>query len=388
MFHYGQLGFDFCRLQKLDDGGGALAFETSKDVGNDDAVVKAAVKWLDAQARPIFLAIYLQGPHLTYHKQKSVYERLLDKSMQDVRIITAAAARFSPMTLITADHGDAMPYVDDDCQGRCRSHGYGVHGNHATQQVSHIPLWICPQNSSVSPKFAEAALGMNLTSAVDIMPTILDLLDITPVSPAVLWSSGVSWLQATQRRYVYTWSRIECGMALAAISGQGAYYFAQDRFKLSLFRYVKHVVFRFPVPSLQHHSNNETSIPAIVREIVDNVLIPAISRSVFPSPQMPDAMLLKVWAMCVYQSEQYTELRQCPAVFRDIDNFLWFQTNGTLLSNSGIVAIDPESVCWRYANSIFALPAAKQSNVGHHHCKPIQRDTPWFSIDKSALSRV
>ena len=389
MFHYGQLGFDNCRLQTVRDGGGTLAFETSKDVENDDEVVRAAVEWLHAQTRPIFLAIYLQGPHLTYHKEKSIYERLATKSMQDVRIITAAAARFSPMTLITTDHGDAMPNVDKDCKGRCRAHGYGVHGNHATQQVSHIPLWICPQNSGVSPKFAEAALAMNLTSAVDIMPTILDLLDITPVLPAVLWSSGVSWLQATRRHYVYSWSRIECGMALAAISGQGAYYFAQDRLLLSSFRYVKHVVFRFPVPYVQHHSNNETSIPEICREMVHNVVIPVISRSVFPSPHRPDAMLLKVWARCVYQSEQFTELRQCPVVFRNIDNFLWLQTtNGTMLSNSGIAGMDPGSVCWRYANSTFAVSDANQRNFGHHDCKPLQRDTPWFSIDASALSRV
>ena len=395
MFHYGLLGFDFCRLRKLRDGGGTLTFETSKNVENDDKVVKAAVEWLHTQTRPIFLVIYLQGPHLRYHKEKSIYERLADKSMRDARIITAAAARFSPMTLITTDHGDAMPYVDKDCQERCVSHGFAVHGNHATQQVSHIPLWICPQKSGVSPKFAEAALGMNLTSAVDIMPTILDLLDITPALPTVLWSSGVSWLRATQRRYVYTWSRIECGMALAAISGQGAYYFAQDRFLLSSFRYVKHVVFRFPLPYVQHHSNNETSIPGIIREMVNNVVIPAVSRSVFPLAHRPDAMLLKVWAMCVYQSEQITELRQCPVVFRDIDNFLWVQTNATLLSASGIVGMNPESVCWRYANSTFALPTtppgpggAEHNYFGHRDCRQLQRDSPWFSIDKSALSRM
>jgi len=388
MFHYGELGFDLCRLRKLGAGGGMLAFETSKNVGNDAAVVKAAVEWLDVQSKPIFLVIYLQGPHLTYHKKKSIYEGLADQSMLHTRIISAAAARFSPMTLITTDHGDAMPYVDIDCQDRCVLHGFSVHGNHATQQVSHIPLWICPHNSGVSPKFAATALGMNLTSAVDIMPTILDLLDITPVLPPVLWSSGVSWLQATQRRYVYTWSRIECGMALAAISGKAAYYFAQDRFMLSSFRFVKRVVFRFPVPHVQYHGNNDTSIRDIVGEMVDSVVIPAISRSVFASPQKPDAMLLTVLQMCVYQSTQCIELRQCPVVFRNIDNFLWSQTNGTLLSISGIVGANPERVCWRYANSTFALPATGQSIVRLQNCKQLQRATPWFSIDSSALLRL
>ena len=139
---------------------------------------------------------------------------------------------------------------------------------------------------------------------------------------------------------------------------------------------------------MQHHRNNETSIPEIVREMVNNVVIPVISRSVFPSPHMPDAVLLKVWAKCVYQSEQFTELRQCPVVFRDIDNFLWIQTKTTLLSASGIVGMNPERVCWRFANSTFALPTAEQNDFGHPDCRQLQRDTPWFSIDKSALSSM
>ena len=50
-----------------------------------------------------------------------------------------------PLVVVTGDHGSAVTGVDGGCGEFCQTHGYDTFGNHATEQVAHVPLWLCLQ---------------------------------------------------------------------------------------------------------------------------------------------------------------------------------------------------------------------------------------------------
>jgi len=183
------------------------------------------------------------------------------------------------MTFITTDHGDAIPGVDGDCGKKCSLHGYGVHGHHATQQVSHIPLWICPHDGNLDSEFLRKATKTTLTSSVDLMPTILDLLQVAPNVSIKKWSSGKSWLDSIGSSYVYSWSNLLCSRSIAVITGQGAYYFKQDPHIMSKFRYLKYSKFQFPVGNNSVANIDDTLISTLVSAINDDVVCPTLYRT-------------------------------------------------------------------------------------------------------------
>jgi len=277
IFHNGDIGRDSCNGKSLTDKGGTLSFDETMNLESDTAVIEAAVKWVGLQKSKIFLVVYLQSTHLMY--ATSDFERVLKKGLEDVEIVTKAAARFSPMTFITTDHGDAIPGVDGDCGKKCSLHGYGVHGHHATQQVSHIPLWICPHDENLHSEFIRKATKSTLTSSVDLMPTILDLLQVTSNISIKKWSSGNSWLDSISPPYVYSWSNLLCARSLAVITGQGAYYFKQDPHIMSVFRYIKYSKFEFPVGNKSVENIDNMLISTLVSEINDDVISPTVERS-------------------------------------------------------------------------------------------------------------
>ena len=277
IFHNGDIGRDSCNGKSLKDKGGTLSFDKTMNLESDTAVIESAVQWVGLQKSKIFLVVYLQSTHLMY--ATSDFERVLNKGFEDVEIVTKAAARFSPLTFITTDHGDAIAGVDGDCGKKCSLHGYGVHGHHATQQVSHIPIWICPHDGNISSEFLRKASKKTLTSSVDLMPTILDLLQVASDVPINKWSSGKSWLDGINYSYVYSWSNLLCIRSIAVITGQGAFYFQQDQNIMSKFRYLKYSKFQFPVGNNSIANMDDTMISSLVSAINDDVIGPILERS-------------------------------------------------------------------------------------------------------------
>ena len=114
VFHNGKIGHDYCTKSDVD--GGTRSFETSSELNSDTAVVEAALRWIGQQSSKIFLVVYLERPHLSYGT--SNFERLVERSLEDVAAITGAAERFRPILFITTDHGDAIRGVDPDCKAQ------------------------------------------------------------------------------------------------------------------------------------------------------------------------------------------------------------------------------------------------------------------------------
>jgi arylsulfatase A-like enzyme len=201
-------------------GARALASETAIGQGFDHwdepavperpatEVVERALAWLDQRAddRPLFLFVHLYDAHAPYSAPAGYRGDLAPEagSLADIHLarrtcsrsdalrsaylagvrwldhgvgallagLDARGALDPALLLVTADHGEAW-----DAHEECWDHGQTVY-----DETTRIPLLIR------SPSLA-AGVSDRLTSNIDVLPTILDLLDLPP-DPA---AQGVSF---------------------------------------------------------------------------------------------------------------------------------------------------------------------------------------------------
>jgi len=156
-----------------------------------DQSVDRAITWLKANAdRPFFLWLHLFDPHAPYEAPPPYREQYKDAPYNgEVAFTDAQVGRlldeFKAMglydnSLIVAlsDHGESLG-----------EHGEPYHGNFLYQGTMHIPLLVRV------PGGRRGVVVSDLTSSIDVAPTVLDALGIE--RPASI--QGVSLLDAAAR---------------------------------------------------------------------------------------------------------------------------------------------------------------------------------------------
>lgn len=142
-------------------------------------VIESAIKWFsDNRKKNIFIWVHLFDPHSKYMPPKpfnSIYKgRLYDgevayvdhslgelfKRIEKWRILN------DTLIIITADHGESLG-----------EHNYSGHGTNLYDQSMRIPLII-----SYPSLLPQRRVVKNLVRSIDIMPTVLDILEITSSS--------------------------------------------------------------------------------------------------------------------------------------------------------------------------------------------------------------
>jgi len=368
IFQNGDIGYDYCSSRTLKDGGGTLQFETTEVLSSDSDVTKEALAWIGQRGKdgsPFFLVLYYESTHMLYGTRKYVdFEDSMKQTFSAIRKLVHKLRSLdldNTILMITADHGSAVSGVDDDCNEFCEGHGYGTFGNHATDQVAHIPLWICPplvrNGEEVSPASLMLAAGHQLpvTSSADIMPTLLASIGLDLFSPTRFWSTGRSWLprtadDASPEPSVFSLSRLRCRQDIATITRSQVRYHTS---KVGCFPWQNaseceraSKVVTYPgwssPPSLAALSRKGGSMHDPSAVIDFNLGIPTRNRAALPYPPSPSAFLLGVphrdrkgGLLCVKLGEGAEmspprisiDLQTCPTTFNvgdaDLLPFLW-----------------------------------------------------------------
>ena len=153
---------------------------------NAEAVIKAALEWLQGRRSPWFLWIHCWDPHIPYDPPepfKTQYKEHLYEG--EVAYVDFALGKFldymkknslfdSTLIIFTGDHGESLG-----------QHGEETHGFFAYNSSIWIPLIIC--NPATVPGRIE-----QYVSHIDIFPTVCDILGIE--KPSFL--QGISLLPA------------------------------------------------------------------------------------------------------------------------------------------------------------------------------------------------
>jgi arylsulfatase A-like enzyme len=166
------------------DAGGARTPGRLRRPGNE--VVDAALAWLNAgDDSPFLLWVHLYDAHAPYRPPEPYRSRyaadpyeaaIAFADSQVARIVDALDARHQldrTAIVVAADHGESLG-----------QHGEDEHGIFLYDSVMHVPLLV--RMPGIAPRRISS-----VTSLVDVMPTILDALGITPVS-----ADGISLLPA------------------------------------------------------------------------------------------------------------------------------------------------------------------------------------------------
>ena len=153
--------------------------------------VDRAITWLKANAdRPFFLWLHLFDPHAPYEPPSPYKEKYQDTpyngevAFADAQVgrlldeIKAMGLYDNSLIIAMADHGESLG-----------EHGEPYHGNFLYQATMHIPLL------ARVPGGKRGLVISDLTSSVDVTPTVLDALGIAQPSSM----QGVSLLDAAAR---------------------------------------------------------------------------------------------------------------------------------------------------------------------------------------------
>jgi len=145
--------------------------------GGDETIVEA-VRWLDErpQGEPFFLWLHLYDPHDPYtppEPYKSLYPNrpydaevaYTDLLIGDFRQALADRGLLeNSLVILTSDHGEGLG-----------DHGEGFHGYFLYDTTVHVALIMRPPGGSPAPQVVDTAV-----SHVDLLPTILDAVNVSP----------------------------------------------------------------------------------------------------------------------------------------------------------------------------------------------------------------
>lgn len=427
MFQHGDIGYDYCTDRTLKDGGGTSQFEVNEILSSDKDVTKEALAWVASRkmGKPYFLVLYYESTHMLYGLRKfAEFERSMETILDDVRLLTDAikaseSGNDKTLLMITADHGSAVSGVDDDCSEYCEGHGYQTFGNHATDQVAHVPFWICPLTAGNSHKpppdvLLQAAQLQPITSSADLMPTLLDVIGIHPRGPTRFWSTGRSWLlpggmvaEETSAPLVFSLSRLKCRQDVAMITTDVVRYHTSEVGCIpwrnaseceTSYRIVNYPQFNsWTAGSIGEPPDERGNPSAISSTVIDHRLsVPILNRAALPYPPCPLAALLVTKAasapndqgmVCVeLTSDNTTALRDCPKAFHMGDvhllSYLWrVSPDGRLLH-----AIKPVEILgrWRRTNDTVEGDGPSQLKrfsvcMDAHGCQDFVLHRPWLA---------
>jgi arylsulfatase A-like enzyme len=176
---------------------------TTRDgVKNDRALVKAFEKWLSKNSqKKLFVWLHLLAPHRPYnppgefrrppgkefHKNRSnLYDGEVLASDQMIGTILDAIIKHVDLErsiiVFVSDHGENL--WDHGCM--TRGHGQSLH-----REIIHVPLII------VSPKFPKNVSVKKSVRTIDILPTVLEELDLQSEAPGF---EGISLLPFVQKK--------------------------------------------------------------------------------------------------------------------------------------------------------------------------------------------
>jgi choline-sulfatase len=141
-------------------------------------VVTKADAWISAQQKPWFAWVHVFDPHAPYAPPAPFERQYSDNPYAgEVAYVDSALAPLielarkqpRPTTIIvTGDHGEAMG-----------DHGERTHGLFAYESTLHIPLIVAQVGGGIREADAGATSAVPVRH-VDILPTVADLLGITP----------------------------------------------------------------------------------------------------------------------------------------------------------------------------------------------------------------
>ena len=141
-------------------------------------VVKVATTWIARQQTPWFAWVHVFDPHAPYAPPAPFDSQYASNPYAgEVAYVDSALgpllelARVQPRPtaiVVTGDHGEALG-----------DHGERTHGLFAYESTLHIPLIVAQVGGRITERRGDATSGVSVRH-VDILPTITDLLQITP----------------------------------------------------------------------------------------------------------------------------------------------------------------------------------------------------------------
>ena len=138
--------------------------------------VRLATEWLAAaDARPTFAWVHLYEPHFPYAPPEPLASRFVGEPYQgDVAAADAALAPLLEPVLAMGEGSDTLVILTSDHGESLGEHGEATHGIFAYEGVLRVPLILH------QPRLLPARVVSSPARHVDLMPTILDALGLSP----------------------------------------------------------------------------------------------------------------------------------------------------------------------------------------------------------------
>jgi len=140
------------------------------------ATVEAAVRWLGARGEPpAFAFVHLYEPHFPYEPPAAFASLFPGAPYQGE--VSAADAALEPLLkpiLEAGEQGRTLVVVTSDHGEALGDHGEQTHGIFAYESTLRVPLIL------YAPRILQPTVVTAPVRHVDILPTVLDLLDLSP----------------------------------------------------------------------------------------------------------------------------------------------------------------------------------------------------------------